>query len=487
MNERLKALIEADPEAAIKLLQGLSDKVVIPHDGGQKDVLNCEARFQILDAGRRWGKTKIGAKKAVKEARLQRKMIWWVAPTYKVVKRGYNEVLRQLPPELLVKPAPPDTAFDAGRAVILKFKTGSRMEFYSAERPEGMLGEGVDFAVLDEAAIMAKHIWEQIVRPTLMDKKGGALMISTPRGQNWFYNAWLRGQSEKNPEWASWQFPTWSNPYIAPEEIEEMRATLPSVIFEQEVAAEFISDAAAVFRYGADAIVGQVKPKGQVYMGIDLAKSRDFTVISAVNGDSRRPCYHDKFNSVSWPDQLNRIKGAVHKILKDGAEDVTLAVDSTGVGDPICDDLELEGYDVVPVKFTNQWKQQAVMLLSSDLERGNAYIEECQTDEFQIYSYEHNHETGRTKYAAPEGAHDDEVSAKLLQHWALVNFGTADVRVLDLNEPVEMETPEETLSDDEFMDYSNEEESLIKDGQITHTTVRIPSVAERMNNPNSWA
>ena len=118
---------------------------------------------------------------------------WWVAPTYKVVKRGYREVLRQLPREYLTHDPQPDTNFDAGRSVILRFKNGSQIEFYSAERPEGMLGEGVTFAVLDEAAIMPSRIWQQVVSPTLMDHQGGACLISTPRGRNWFYQAWKRG------------------------------------------------------------------------------------------------------------------------------------------------------------------------------------------------------------------------------------------------------------------------------------------------------
>src|SRR5688572_22973458 len=127
----LLELADADPREAMKLLEKLESIVVRPH-AGQQQVLNSSARFKVLNCGRRWGKTKIGAHVLLNKARKPNQMLWWVAPTYKVVKRGYKEILRQLPPDVLASPAPPDTNFDAGRSVILKFKNGTNIEFYSA-------------------------------------------------------------------------------------------------------------------------------------------------------------------------------------------------------------------------------------------------------------------------------------------------------------------------------------------------------------------
>lgn len=477
---RLKSLIESDPAAAEKLLRQLQEKVVLPHDG-QVEVVNSDARFRVLNAGRRWGKTKIGAKIALGEARKSKQMIWWVAPTYAVVKRGYREVLRQLPDGVLSRPPAPDTAFDSGRKVVLSFKNQTRMEFYSAERPDGMLGEGVDFAVLDEAAIMPKTVWEQIVRPTLMDRKGGGLMISTPRGRNYFYEGWKRGQDEMYDEWASWTFPTWTNPYIREEEIAEMQQTLPAAIFEQEVEAKFISKSAAVFRYDESSIRPLAKPEGQVFMGIDLAKSRDFTVLDAARAGDRLPCYADRFNSVSWPEQMRRIKVAVAKLLKAGADSVTLVVDSTGVGDPIVDDLELSGYDVVPIKFSQQWKQQAVMLLSSDLERGSAFLTREQLPEFDSYSYTITN-AGRWTFAAPDGGHDDRVSAKLLQHWGLVTQGVPDVQMISATAEL-TEGAEPDYIDAEYVDLDDD---VPVEGRVRYRQIEARSTSDLLNDPSVW-
>src|SRR6188472_1943700 len=91
--DRLISLIQADPEAATKLLKNVTSKVLIPHSEGQREVLTANERFMVLCAGRRWGKSKVGAARALRMARKGNNIIWWVAPTYRVVKRGYEEVI----------------------------------------------------------------------------------------------------------------------------------------------------------------------------------------------------------------------------------------------------------------------------------------------------------------------------------------------------------------------------------------------------------
>lgn len=431
--DRLEALIDADPEAARRLLEKAVSKVLRPHSEGQREVLTSEERFLVLCAGRRWGKTKVGAARALREARREAKTVWWVAPTYKVVKRGYAEVLRQLPDGVLSRPAPPENAFDAGRSIILHFKNGSRMEFYSAERPEGMLGGACDFVIVDEAATMPESTWTQFIRATLADRQGGALFISTPRSKNWFYRLWVKGQDGLDPSYRSWKFPSFTNPTIPASEWEEMRETLPAAVYEQEVLAEFVSASASVFRIPDEGVVPIQQPEGHIVFGIDLAKLRDFTVILGVREGDRKPCFHERFNAVSWPEQRRRIHDAVQSVLEQGASGVTVMLDSTGLGDVVYDDLSFEGLDAVPIKFSPQWKQQAVMLLAADLERGGAYIIDKQREEFESYGYTISETTGRWKFEAASG-HDDEVSAALLAHWGVVQIGVPDVSLLSSND-----------------------------------------------------
>jgi hypothetical protein len=108
-----------------------------------------------------------------------------------------------------------------------------------------------------------------------------------------------------------------------------------------------------------------------------------------------------------------------------------LVIDSTGVGDPILEDLEMQGYDVIGINFSGQNKPNMVKLLSKDLEKAHAFVldDEFVNAEFQAYTMTVT-PGGRYTYSAPEGMHDDVVSAKMLQHHGLVNEGVGNVELL---------------------------------------------------------
>lgn len=444
-SSKLEALIKADPKAAAQLLAKLNRYIMRPHPG-QQEVLDSHVRFKVLNCGRRWGKTMIGAKSIMDRAKRPEQAIWWVAPTYRIVKRGYAEVLKQLPPDLLTHSPPPDTNFDAGRSVILKLKNGTKIEFYSATMPESMLGASVDYVVVDEAATMKPNIWNQIISPTLIDRLGEALMISTPRGLNWFYLVYQKGQDPNESEWASWTFTSYDNPHLPPGEVERMSRDLPQLEVDQEILAKFLAEGSAVFlvperaRQRASVLPsgllkdesGPIEVKGEyVVLGIDLAKSRDWTVIYGARASDRRNCFFERSRAVSWGEQKRRIRRAVSVLKRAGADEVLMIMDSTGVGDPIVDDMEADGFSVVPVNFSGQHKPNMVKLLARDLERAHSFVLDDQfiDAEFQAYTMTVT-PGGRYTYSAPEGMHDDVVSAKMLQHHGIVNEAGAGVQIL---------------------------------------------------------
>lgn len=446
--EKIMALVEADPAAAAKLIARLDRYIMRPHSGGQQEVLDDPRRFKILNCGRRWGKTMVGAKSIVDRAKKSNKTIWWVAPTYRIVKRGYAEVLKQLPPDLLTHTPPPDTNFDAGRSVILKLKNGTRIEFYSATMPESMLGASVDYVVLDEAATMKPNIWQQIISPTLIDRQGEALMISTPRGLNWFYLEYQKGQDPQEPDHASWTFTSYDNPFLPEGEVARMAADLPQLEVDQEILAKFLAPGSSVFLVPERAKQQAVKLRNgllkdpntdsiynvagqQVVLGVDLGKQRDFTVIYGARASDRRNVFFERSNGVSWGEQKRRIMRAVRTLKQGGASDVMVVIDSTGLGDPILDDLEMTGIDVVGVNFSGQNKPNMVKLLARDLEKGHAFVldDEFINSEFHAYTMQVT-PGGRYTYSAPEGMHDDVVSAKMLCQHGLVNEGVGNVEIL---------------------------------------------------------
>jgi hypothetical protein len=425
--ERAEALARDNPEALERARNELRNRLLIPHSGGQEAILNSSDRFRTLAAGRRWGKTKVAAHEIVRRSRKPNQMIWWIANTYKNVSRGYREVVNQIPPSWLAKPAPAYTS----TTKILQLKNGTMIEFYSGGSPDSLAGEGVDFVVVDEAALIPDNVWQQLIRPTLMDTGGEAFIISTPRGHNWFWQMWKLGQENK-PGYASWRFAQTDNPYIPQSETDAAKEELPTIIFRQEIMAEFLASGASIFGIGLerpDAIIDEiVEPRGNVFVGIDLAKQEDFTVITADREEDGMPCYFEKFNQIDWPTQQNRIAYAIQE-LEDtpGVESVTALVDSTGIGDVVYDNLTAAGVDVTPIKFTNTSKEQMARLLAADLEHGRARVLGDMREEFESYEFTLT-ASGRYQFEAATG-HDDMVSAKLLAHWGRMQEGGQNLEI----------------------------------------------------------
>src|SRR5205823_14398740 len=93
-----------------------------------------------------------------------------------------------------------------------------------------------------------KVAWEQVIRPMLADYQGDAYFFSSPKGRNYFYELFVRGQDPQQPDWAAWKMPTATNPFIHPDEIAAARRELPELVFLQEFLAEFLDDETGLFR-----------------------------------------------------------------------------------------------------------------------------------------------------------------------------------------------------------------------------------------------
>lgn len=465
---KLREWQRSDPEGFAAARRRYQHRAFVPHSGGQKVILNSHARFRTLAAGRRWGKTMVAANEIVRRSRKPNQMIWWVANTYKNTSRGYREVVRQLPSSWLAKPAPSYTSTNK----ILQLKNGTMIEFYSGGSPDSLAGEGVNFVVVDEAGLIANNVWQQIIRPTLMDTNGDAFIISTPRGHNWFWEMWKFGQENK-PGYDSWRFNQTDNPYIPAEETAAAKDELPEIIFRQEIMAEFLAAGASIFGMGLErkgSIIDEiVEPLGNIFMGIDLAKQEDFTVITADREIDGMPCYFERFNQIDWPSQQRRIAYAIKELESTpGVESVTAMLDSTGLGDVVYDNLVEAGVDVTPVKFTNQSKEQMARLLAADMEHGRANILTDMREEFESFEFTLT-PSGRYQFEAATG-HDDMVAAKMLAHWGRVHEGGQGIEIV----AIERDDPsEEALL----------REAILKPRQAEF----VPDpIAEMMQRPEVW-
>jgi len=306
----------------------------------------------------------------------------------------------------------------------IEFINGSQLWFKSADNPDALRGRGIDFLILDEAALIKRDAWEQALRPSLSDTKGRVVFIGTPKGYNWFHEVWTRGNDPLQKDWKSWQYPTSQNPYIPKEEIEEARRTLPEIVFQQEYEAIFTENLGAVFRGVETCIRGSLaapQSTESYVMGADLAKHQDFTVLSVMDSNGHL-CAFDRFSQLDWVFQRKRIVNLAQQY------NARVLIDSTGVGDPVLDELCHENVRVEGYKFTNATKKDLIENLSMMIENKQISYPDIPelVNELKIYGYRIM-PSGTTEYSAPEGYHDDCVIALALAAWLQRTTGPLDL------------------------------------------------------------
>ena len=381
-----------------------------PHPG-QLEVHNSEARFKVLSAGRRWGKTRLGVNECL-DAAAQGGRAWWVSPSYKTSEVGWRP-LRQIARKI---PGAEIRLVDR----VVNFPGGGFVAVRSADNPDSLRGEGLDFVVMDECAFMQKEAWTEAIRPALSDRQGKVLFISTPKGRNWFWEIYQRGVSGEEG-WQSWTFPTSSNPFIAKEEIEAAKRDLPEMIFRQEYLAEFIDDAGGVFRRVQEAAVLEPKEyeEGKQYIaGVDVAASVDFTVVSVLDAESKDQVYLDRFNRVDYPVLIDRLEAVYHRYHL-----TSMVVESNSIGRPVIDELVARGLNIVPFTTTSATKQSIIQNLQAAFENGQIRILNNPVLVGELLSFESKRNaSGGFSYSAPDGMNDDCVMSLAIA-WYGVNSG----------------------------------------------------------------
>ena len=361
-------------------------------------VIEGARRFNVLECGRRFGKTTLGVDLAIDKA-LDGKPVGWFAPTYKLLADAWRE---------LVAGTEPVAVRVDRQEHRIELLTGGVIECWSLDTPDPARGRKYARVLIDEAGIVRdfEQAWNGAIRPTLADYQGDAWFFGTPRGRNYFHQLYTKGQ-EARAEWISWRFGTVENPAIAPAEVEAARADMPTAVFEQEFLGIPADDGGNPFGLAAiRACVGALSAASPAVWGVDLAKSQDWTWAIALDG-AGAVCVSDRWQG-PWSATLERVAGLVTK------SNARAVIDSTGVGDPIVEQLQTRcGGLVEGFHFTAQSKQQLMEGLAAAIHQRTVTIPDGPlVAELESYTYEYT--KGGVRYTAPDGLHDDGVCALAL-------------------------------------------------------------------------
>lgn len=380
----------------------------------QFEILKAPERVKVIAKGRRFGLTTLFARSTIDYLIKGISLGLWVDTIYanidKYIERYFMPELKGIPQK-----------YWSWRQVKKELRIGRAIcDFRSADNPENIEGFAYKFIFLNEAGIILKNrkLWENTIAPMMMDYSPYVWIGGTPKGKGLFYELYMKARDrERHPEMRAFRYPSYANPFLSKEVLNNLIKDLPENVRKQEIEAEFIEDSSGVFRNIEKCAIAEPKEPipGELYFaGVDLGRLQDFTVISIVNNAGEQ-VFFDRFNIVDWKIQKERIKGAILKY-----NNARTLIDSTGVGDPIYEDLRREGLNIEGKKFDNTFKKQIIEALMIAMEKEEFKFfkdSEVQRLEFEMFEYEIT-PSGLVRYSAPEGFHDDTVIANALANFA---------------------------------------------------------------------
>jgi hypothetical protein len=371
----------------------------------QRDAIYDPARYSFIEASTKSGKT-VGCILWLKDQALQGRdgyEYWWVAPIREQAKIAYRRMKRYMTNAAGV----PTYTKKNDTDLAITLPNGTRIVFKGSDRPDGLYGEDVHAAVIDEASRCKEDAWTA-VRSTLTKTRGKVRIIGNVKGRkNWAYR--MGQMARQGVEGYAYHRITALDAVRAgvleAAEILDARRVMTNEVFAELYMAIATDDGSNPFGIKAirECVVPQVlEDKVPVVWGWDLGRKQDWTVGIALN-DTKQVCRMHRFKK-SWPETVKIIGEAVGR---DYA-----VVDATGVGDAVVQQLQTNHPKGTWEEFifTNRSKQRIVEGLAHDVQGGDILFPAgVLQDEMEAFEYVYT-KTG-VKFSAPEGMHDDAVCA----------------------------------------------------------------------------
>lgn len=381
-----------------------------PHPG-QLNVINGFAdsphKFGVVATGRQYGKSLLA----------QNLMLYWllgnqgqkgcwISPVYNQCRKVFNE-LTNAAHQIITK---------SNKAELsIEFINGSTLIFLSSERPDSIRGFSFNYVVIDEASFVAEQAVNEAILPTLSALGKKCLIISTPKGKNWFYSYYIRGLNE-NDNIVSFQGGSVNNPFIDQNFINEQRKSLPENIFKQEYLAEFTDAGSDVFT-NVDTVCilnnWDVQTRNErYYFGLDTGLTNDYSVLTVLS-ESGRVAKIVRINGIPFEE--------IGKLFITELKRYSILggfVESNSIGYPMFELIKSEIRQTKDFYTTNDTKNQGIRNLIYKIQNGELELPSKELfpplyNELNAYSYKVN-ANGLITFNAPNGYNDDTVISLML-------------------------------------------------------------------------
>jgi hypothetical protein len=379
-------------------------------------------KFGCVVTGRQFGKSLLG----------QNLMLYWllqdnnqkgawISPIYNQAKKVFQELVN----------AAHGVIEEKNKAdLTIKFINGSTLTFLSAERPDSIRGFSFNYIVVDEAAFVKEVAMTEAILPTLTAIGKKCLMISTPKGRNWFYNVYTRGLID-NDQYISFTGTSFDSPYIDDKFLQEQERSLPADIFRQEYFAVFTDASSDVFR-GIEnvCILNNYEPANKqerCFIGVDTGISSDFSALCIIN-EQGRVRYMEKRNAENISTIAEAFVQACNRYNIVGGY-----IETNGIGKAMFDLVRPKIRRAQPFTTTQDSKTQIVRMLIEDIETQIVELPSKQLNpdlynELSLYTYKMG-ANGKLSFTHPNGQHDDLVDALMLANKARHSLKSSGIYV----------------------------------------------------------
>ena len=219
---------------------------------GQMEAFNLPARFKALRCGRRWGKTAF-LKTIACDFSAKGAQVGWFVPNYRYAAEAYSDN------ELVLESIVTSSSRNLG---VIHTNTGGRIEIWTLEDEKAGRSRRYHLVIIDEGAFTkpnAINIWEQAIRPTLLDFRGAAIVASNTNGineENFFWRIC------NLPEYGFKEYhaPSHTNPYLPADELARLERDNHPLVYAQEYLAEFVDWSGTAF-FSLDSMLTEGKPE----------------------------------------------------------------------------------------------------------------------------------------------------------------------------------------------------------------------------------
>jgi hypothetical protein len=396
-----------------------------PHTGGQAAFHASPAKTKVIEAGRRWGKSRAALfelirryleslNKPVSKALVPPFHAWVVAPSYPQSNQVWNELISFLPPQIVA----PNGIHQDERFIYLRGtegRTWGLIEVKSAHNSDSLQTAGLDFLWVTEAQDVSDKAFQRLL-PTLRspERMSYAVYEGIPSmwRDHWFRKMYEAAEGGRE-DYLAFKATAFDNPMLdeaTKAEIEGDKEIFPDAVWRRMYLAEF-SESAGYFRNVSECVAGDLMgeplPGVEYVGGLDLGRKLDPSVLHVMDAAQRRVVHHFAWDKgADWPVQR---EGVAAQCKFWGLS--RLVIDATGMGgDIFTQEMQELGLPVEPFIITASSREALLQGLAVSLERQTIHYPPIPPLLRQLRAFQaRKTSSGGLKAEAPPGENDDEV------------------------------------------------------------------------------